>query len=891
MKKIFLLFFCLFLALSAVLLPQKKAARDIKPDGRAAYAHVAFLAGDDFKGRRAGTPEYRRAAEYVAARMKEFGLKPGGDNGTYFQEVPFKNWSAFTQPIRLEILTPERRTYFPGRGRDFSPLSGTGSGVSKGQSAFAGYGIASEKQRWNDYDGLEAKGKILVIVPDSPDHFDEAERREWTLERKVKLALEKGAVGLIEMDLAEPGQPPSRRFASAVLKPGVCPNNFVVLRAGRNFLDDVFYLSKKSWRDMVSKMLRQKRTRPETIATGIEMEAHFLQEERAAPNVIGVIPGKDPKLKAEAIVLGGHLDHLGVGVDGFIYPGADDDASSTAVVLETARTLLSGGFKPARTVIFAAWAGEEQGRVGSRFYTEHPLIPLDKTVLYLNIDMVGTGDSDFLVGGMFEYSQLFELIKANLAEETKSRLKFRMNYRGSDHTSFWDKGVAAISLRTGEILTRKLDDEHPEYHYPGDRAELIDPELLRLAAQYHYDILMNLANNRANLLDPKFRAEFIHKDSAVVDFHCDTISRYMNGEDLRRDLPHGHIDIPKLKRGAVDLEVFACYVAAPTNEAEKTQAAKKAFDQIESVYRLVSDNPEDLEIIKAPAEFQRIRNNGKTGILIGIEGGYAIENDIGLLDAFFRAGVRLMTLTHWSRTDWADASGDAVAEQGGLTELGEKVVKEMNRLGMIIDLSHAHDETFWDVMRVSTAPVVASHSCARALSPHHRNLSDEMLQALAKNGGVVGINFNPGFLDSEIDKKQNELLIRVARKHGLPEDYREILKAGPEKRQAFDAEFKVELAELQKTTPPVDVKKLVDHIDHVVKVTGSADHVGLGSDYDGISATPVGLENIGKLSHITAELAACGYKEGDIRKILGGNFLRVFEAVQRAAGNTQTKNP
>ena len=441
------------------------------------------------------------------------------------------------------------------------------------------------------------------------------------------------------------------------------------------------------------------------------------------------------------------------------------------------------------------------------------------------------------------------------------------------------------------VAARKLDDEHPEYHYPGDRPELIDPELLRLAAQYHYDILMQLANNRANLLDPKFRAELVHKDSAVVDFHCDTISRYMNGEDLRRDLPHGHIDIPKLKRGAVDLEVFACYVAAPLNEAEKTQAAKKALNQIEAVYRLVAENSEDLEVVKAPAEFQGIRNTGKTGILIGIEGGYAIENDLALLDAFFRAGVRLMTLTHWSRTDWADASGDALPELGGLTKLGEKVVKEMNRLGMIIDLSHAHDETFWDVMRVSAAPVVASHSCARALSPHHRNLSDDMLRALAKNGGVVGINFSPGFLNSEIEKKQNELLAQVAQKLGLPGDYREILRAEPERRQAFDAEFKVKLAELQKTLPPVGVKKLVDHIDHVVKVTGSADHVGLGSDYDGISATPVGLENVGQLSRITAELAARGYTEGDTRKILGGNFLRVFEAVRRAAGTSQTKNP
>jgi membrane dipeptidase len=357
----------------------------------------------------------------------------------------------------------------------------------------------------------------------------------------------------------------------------------------------------------------------------------------------------------------------------------------------------------------------------------------------------------------------------------------------------------------------------------------------------------------------------------------------MSGEDLRTDNDKGHIDIPKLKRGAVDLEVFACFVGAPGNELEKAQAAKRAIDQIEAVYKLAAENPEDLEIVKTYADFQKIRNNGKSGILIGIEGGYAIENDLSLLQSFYRAGVRLMTLTHWTRTDWADASGDTKAESGGLTEFGEKVVKEMNRLGMVIDISHAHDETFWDVIRVSSAPIVASHSCCRELSVHHRNMSDDMLKALAVNGGVIGINFLPGFLNAENEKKQNELGAEVAKKYDLPFNEQEIMKAAPEKRDKFRAEFKAKLAELKKTLPPVDVRTLVDHIDHVVKVTGSANHVGLGSDFDGISETPAGLENIGQLRNITTELRSRGYKEDDIRKILGGNFLRVFEAVQKAA--------
>jgi membrane dipeptidase len=880
MKKNIVLFFTIvFLtaAIPGVLSPQVVA------EGAKAYEHVRYLASDEFKGRKSGTPEYAKAAEYVAAKMKEYGLRPGGENGSWYQEVPFKNWSDFGQPVRLETTAPQRRTYFPGRDRDFIPIYGTGSGIASGKVAFAGYGIASEKPSWNDYHDLDVQGRIVVILPEDPPWFDDAAAKERTLEKKVKLAAEKGAVGLIEADLSDFAQPSERRRRMERLRPDTCPAGFIVMRAKLSFVDDVFYLSRKSWRDAASKILRLKTPRSFLADASIEMEAHFVQEERKAVNVIGLLPGRDPELKKEYILLGGHLDHLGVGLDGFIYPGADDNAVSAAAILETVRVLVASGFSPRRSIVFASWAGEELGLIGSRYYTDHPLFPLNKTVVYLNIDMVGQGDSDLLVGGMWEYERFWNIIKTRLDAETLKKIRPRVNYRGSDHASFWSKGVTALSLRTGEILTRKLDDEHPEYHCPGDRPEIIDPELLRLTAQYHIDVLRILADSEENLTDPRFRAEFVHKDAAVVDMHCDTIERFMEGEDLRQDLESGHVDIPKLKRGAVDLQVFACFVAPPADDLEKAQAAKKAFKQIEAVHRLAGENPDDLEIVTSYQDAVRLRNSGKTGVLIGIEGGYAIENDLDLLRAFHRAGVRLMTLTHWTRTDWADASGDAKAELGGLTKFGEQVVTEMNRLGMIIDLSHSHDETFWDVLRVTEAPVVASHSCCRAISDHHRNMSDDMLKAMAKNGGVIGINFSPGFLNAELEKKETELLSRIAASHGLPQDYRAVMRADPEKREKAMAEYKAKAEELRKSLPPVDVKTVVDHIDHVVKVTGSANHVGLGSDFDGISATPAGLENAGKLLAITEELQRRGYKEDDIRKILGGNFLRVFDAVQKAA--------
>ena len=862
----------------------RRAAPKIVPDAERAMAHLRHLASDAFKGRKSGTPEYLRAAEYVAAEMRKAGLRPGGDDGTWFQEVPLKNWTNFEQPVRLEIVAPSPRVYFAGRGRDFQPVPHTGSGTVRGGLVFAGHGVVSEKSAWDDYASLDAAGKIVLVLSELPESLASDERGSWGLDRKVKTAAEKGAVGLIEMDLSTPGQPRApgeRRQRQGTLRAGQCPEGFVVMRAGRDFLNDAFYLVDRSWRDLVSKTLRLKKPLSLDLGVLAEMEAHFVSGDRTAPNVVGVLDGRDARLKGEAIVVGGHLDHLGVGVDGLIYPGADDNAASVAVILEVARALTAGGFKPARTLVFCAWAGEELGLNGSRHYAEHPFIPLDRTVLYMNMDMVGTGDTDLLVGGMTESAELFAVAERALDDATRKLLKPRPNYRGSDHTSFWAKGVPAVSLRTGEVLTGGLDDEHPEYHMPGDRPDIIDPALLGLAARYHTDILRLLATTRENLLDPVHRTLFLHRDASVVDLHCDTISRALAGEDLSLDLPKGHIDIPKLKRGAVDLQVFACFAPPPADEAAKGRSANGVFAQIEAVRELVEKNAGDLALVTTLQEAMSARGAAKTGVLIAIEGGYAIENDLVLLREFHRAGVRLMTLTHWTATDWADASGDPEPAHGGLTEFGEKVVAEMNRLGMVVDVSHVHDETFHDVLRVSKVPVVASHSCCRALAPHHRNLSDEMLKALAEKNGMIGINFWPGFLQGDYDAKQEAIFAETAAAHGLPPDRAAVFTSDPAVRDKFYADFLARWAEVKKTLRPVDVRTVVDHIDHVVKVTGDCDHVGIGSDFDGLSETASGLDNAGLLPNITKELVRRGYKPADIRKILGGNFLRVLGAVER----------
>jgi len=725
----------------------------VKPDGKKAWEHVGYLAAPEFKGRLSCTAEYQKAADYVAQKMKEYGLKPGGEKDSYFQQVEFKRWQHFAPPTRLEITFPQHVIFSPGRRKDFSPNSGTGSGIAKGQLVFAGYGLVSKKQKWNDYDDLDVKGKIVLIIPGAPKFMEKISGKEKSLKTKIKTAIKKEAAGIIFMNIGEGIK--GRRYPAGAAK-GTCPEGFILITAEEQVLDKIFYAADLSWRTLVSRTIREKKSLTTPLEVSVEMEAHYIDEKRKAPNVIGILPGKHPELKDEYIIIGGHLDHLGVGLDGAVYNGADDNAGGVAVVLETARVLGQNHFRPDRSIIFATWAGEELGLVGSRYYNKHPLFPLNKTVVYMNMDMVGTGDKDLYVGGMWEFSDFYDLLKENMQEKFIEKLKYRIDYRGSDHNAFLPKGITCISLRSGNVLTQELDDEHPEYHRPGDIPATIKPELLQQAAEYHYDNIVFLANCKENLLDPKHHINFIHKDSNVIDMHCDTIGRFLRGQDLSKDNPKGHIDIPKLKQGAVDLQVFACYVGPPGNDEQKNQAAKKAFDQIDAVHQLVEENQDDLILVTSPEDMRKLRGNRKTGVLIGVEGGYAIESDLRLMRSFYRSGVRLMTLTHWLHTDWADASGDPEPVFHGLTDFGEEVVKEMNKLGMIIDVSHIHDESFWDVIKITDSPVVASHSCCRALSDHHRNMSNKMLKALAKNGGVIGINYFPGFLNAENAKKQKK---------------------------------------------------------------------------------------------------------------------------------------
>jgi len=370
------------------------------------------------------------------------------------------------------------------------------------------------------------------------------------------------------------------------------------------------------------------------------------------------------------------------------------------------------------------------------------------------------------------------------------------------------------------------------------------------------------------------QAKKLQSTSIVIDTHDDTTQRLLNPKfDLSLRHSDGNIDIPRMKEGGLSAIFFSIWISSKILGPE---AVKQALDQIDAVRELVRKNPNDLMLATSAADIREAKKQHKIAVLMGVEGGHMMGNDLSVLRTFAALGVRYMTLTHMDNNEWADSSTDKPAHNG-LTDFGKDVIREMNRLGIIVDISHVSDKTFADAIATSKAPIFASHSSCRALCVAPRNMTDDMIRDLAKHGGVIQINYHVGFLSQEFrdfekahPEAEKEITEEVKKRCGDNEACK--LTTGDQVVRDFMQAGKL---------PKVDWTVIIDHIDHAVKIAG-ADHVGLGSDFDG-AVMPLGMQDVTHIPQITDALLKKGYSESDIRKILGENTLRVLTQVEQVS--------
>jgi membrane dipeptidase len=381
----------------------------------------------------------------------------------------------------------------------------------------------------------------------------------------------------------------------------------------------------------------------------------------------------------------------------------------------------------------------------------------------------------------------------------------------------------------------------------------------------------NISEHKSAASDPMT----IHRRAIVVDMHADTTQRLVDENvDLGQRLPDGHLDAVRAKEGGLDAQFFSIWVEPELFGGGGARAGKRADDQIKAVRDLAEKHPETWELATTAADVRRIAGAGKIAALMGMEGGYAIDEKIEHVNRYYQMGVRYLSPAWSVSTSWAGSSGDEIGKTRGLNDFGKQVIREMNRLGMLVDVSHLSDPAFWDIVHTSTKPVIATHSGCRAITDVPRNLTDEMIVALAKTGGVVNVIFYPEHLEPGYSAKKKKVDADIAAvvQRASNEEKGDVAH----KKMARD---RVRREEYLKLLPPVSVARIVDHIDHIVKLAG-IDHVGIGSDFDGVQIVPADMKSVADLPNLTKELLRRGYSESDVDKILGGNMLRVMEEVE-----------
>jgi len=660
----------LLVGLSFILAPAQgqPKTKKFEFEAEAALSYIRDLAADAMLGRRSGHQGGEAAADYIAARFKEWGIEPAGENGTYFQNFTV-DLNLVEEGVHFELITPRsRRPFF--YGEDWRVQSFSGSAQGTAEIVFVGYGLRDEKAKYDDYAGLDIKGKWILLASNLPASLAEKFGPAASLARRIRTAQELGARGVLLFRREEAAAAPPARAARFGLGREIYRPDFAIISIENRIVEAIFRDLLTDLRYVFQEIENQ--VRPMSFATGIKaflsVNARF-EEKRPTRNVLGKISGSDPQLKDEAVIIGAHMDHLGVDPLGEVMNGANDNASGTAVVMEIARVMKLNRARPKRTIIFALWAAEEQGLLGSRYFADHPLVPLEKTVAYLNMDMVGHGSGNVNFRGIYYGPEVWEVLQARLPKEILDYVRpGRGGPGGSDHSSFLAKGVPAFAIMT--------EGYHFKYHQANDVVELIKPELLKKTGEFVLAAATILANEKGDFFPPQRLERYHWRYQTLINFHFEPASKIIETHKEARD---AHVDL-QLARLVPPEGV--------TGDALRVGMIRQLLNLPEDLKKT------NLVLFGGAAGLQSSMSQGKTSILPGIRG----------IDVL-RGEPRWATVLAGAGLYFIQEDAPALFQEDKLSDEAREILQAINQAGLLLLLSFPSENQIKEILTASIKPI------------------------------------------------------------------------------------------------------------------------------------------------------------------------------------------
>jgi hypothetical protein len=614
-------------------------------DAQAAWSYIKDLASDSMRGRKSGQPSGAIGEEYIASKFKEWGLEPAGDNGTYFQNFTIEHRN-IKEGVKLEIIAEKTRRDFY-YGEDWRVQRFSGSGHFTAELVFVGYGIHAPDKEHDDYAGVDVKGKIVIFTTETPQRLKKKLGDATKMEKRIEAAQKLGARGVIFFKLSTA----SSRYFRVRLKKEQYKPDFVVLSVERKVMDFIFKDLSTEISYPIPAMGRRAEL-PKSLETGVKafvsVNAIF-DEKRPSRNVLAKITGRDKALKDEYVVIGGHMDHLGISPMGEIMSGANDNASGTAVVMEIARIMKLNRAKLKRTVIFGLWAGEEQGLLGSRHYADDSTFPMNKTVAYINMDMVGHGSSKIPFEGVYYGSQIWKLLKEKLPKEILDYVTpKRGGPGGSDHTPFLEKGVPGFFAMTKGYL---------KYHQSRDDSDLIKPEMLKKTGDFVHAAVKILASESGDFFPPLRQETYYLKYQSLVNFEFPLLSEVV---EHHKDVKDSHVDLQ----------------LAVMKEEEGLSGGRLRIDILEKFLSASEEikKAKGLSYYSSSMGLSRDIRQGKTTIMAGLKGINAFRDDPRWAQVLVKQGLYFA---------FVENPSFLFGEQG-LSEEGKNIIKGVNDSGLLL---------------------------------------------------------------------------------------------------------------------------------------------------------------------------------------------------------------